>query len=81
MQIRRVIRRAEVISKTGLSRCTINNMEKRGEFPKHFLLTPRCAVWDEAEVEAWLAQRRAAATSFTTSNKRSAAGHWEGAAA
>lgn len=57
-QIRRSIRRPEVLSKTGLSATTIYNMEKRGEFPRHFMLTPRCAAWDEAEVDAWLESRR-----------------------
>ena len=28
------------------------------EFPKRFLLTPRCVVWDLGEVEAWLEMRR-----------------------
>ncbi|HTN31685.1 MAG TPA: AlpA family phage regulatory protein [Pseudomonas sp.] len=31
--------------------------KKRGEFPQYFMLTPRCAVWFEAEVDAWLYQR------------------------
>jgi hypothetical protein len=35
-------------------------MEKRGEFPRRFNLTPRCVVWDLEEVEAWLEQRRQA---------------------
>ncbi len=34
-------------------------MEQRGQFPRRFLLNPRCVVWDLAEVEAWLALRRA----------------------
>nr|WP_265342120.1 AlpA family transcriptional regulator [Pseudomonas aeruginosa] len=33
---------------------TINEMERRGEFPRRFNLTPRCVVWDLAEVEAWV---------------------------
>lgn len=35
-------------------------MEKRRDFPRRFDLTPRCVVWDLAEVEAWLEQRRQA---------------------
>lgn len=54
----RVIRRTEVLSKTGLSKTAIYNLEQRGEFPKHWMLTPRCAVWSEAEVDAWIAARR-----------------------
>ncbi len=41
-----------------LADSTIWEMEQRDEFPRRFLLTPRCVVWDLAEVEAWLAQRR-----------------------
>ena len=55
---RRTIRRDEVILKTGLARTTIYHLEKRGEFPRHFLITPRCAVWFENEIDAWLETRR-----------------------
>ncbi|WP_295216353.1 AlpA family transcriptional regulator [uncultured Brevundimonas sp.] len=41
-----------------LADSTIWELERRGEFPRRFLLTPRCVVWSLAEVEAWLAQRR-----------------------
>lgn len=54
--IKRAIRRPEILAKTGLSATTIYNLEKRGEFPQHLMLTPRCAVWFEAEVDAWLDQ-------------------------
>jgi predicted DNA-binding transcriptional regulator AlpA len=43
-----------------LAESTIYEMEKRGEFPRRFNLTPRCVVWDLEEVEAWLEQRRQA---------------------
>ena len=43
-----------------LAESTIYDMEKRGEFPRRFNLTPRCVVWDLEEVEAWLEQRRQA---------------------
>lgn len=56
----RFIRRSEVVRRTGLSAGTIYLLERRGEFPSHFLVTPRCACWDEADVDAWLAARKAA---------------------
>lgn len=59
MQIQRFIRRAEVLAKTGLSATTIYNLEKRGDFPHHFMLTPRCAAWDEVAVDTWLDDRKA----------------------
>lgn len=40
-----------------LSATTIYEMEQRGEFPKRFYLTPRCAAWDLDEVNEWLEQR------------------------
>lgn len=58
MTIKRTLRRPAVQAKTGLSRTSIYQLEKAGDFPQHFLLTPRCAVWDEAEIDAWLASRQ-----------------------
>ena len=58
--IRRTIRRDQVLSKTGLSRTNLYLLERKGDFPRHFLLTPRCAVWFEDEIDNWLEARREA---------------------
>lgn len=58
--IRRTIRRDQVLTKTGLSRTNLYLLERKGEFPQHFLLTPRCAVWFEDEIDNWLEARREA---------------------
>jgi prophage regulatory protein len=58
---KRVIRRPELRKIVPLADTTIYEMEQRGEFPKRFFLTPRCVVWDLAEVETWLDERRHAA--------------------
>ena len=58
--IRRVVRRPELRQIVPLADTTIYVMEQRGEFPRRFYLTPRCVVWDLAEVEAWLDERRRA---------------------
>ena len=50
----RTIRRHELRLIVPLADSTIYEMEKRGEFPRRFNLTPRCVVWDLEEVEAWL---------------------------
>lgn len=55
---KRVIRRPELRKIVPLADTTIYEMEQRGEFPKRFFLTPRCVVWDLAEVGAWLDGRR-----------------------
>lgn len=58
--IRRTVRRAQLREIVPLADTTIYEMEQRGEFPRRFYLTPRCVVWDLAEVEAWIEQRRRA---------------------
>ena len=57
--IKRTIRRNQLREMVPLADSTIYEMEQRGEFPLRFALSPRCVVWDLAEVEAWLASRRA----------------------
>ena len=56
--LRRTIKKAQLHLMVPLADSTIWEMERRGEFPKRFLLTPRCVVWDLAEIEEWLARRR-----------------------
>ncbi|MFG1474155.1 helix-turn-helix transcriptional regulator [Xanthobacter agilis] len=62
---KRVIRRPELRKIVPLADTTIYEMEQRGEFPKRFFLTSRCVVWDLAEVEAWLDERRHASEADT----------------
>ena len=61
--IKRTIRRQQLREIVPLADSTIYEMEQRGEFPRRFALSPRCVVWDLAEVEAWLAARRSASIS------------------
>jgi prophage regulatory protein len=56
--LRRTIRRTELRQIVPLADSTIYEMERRGEFPRRFVLTPRCVVWDLAEVMTWLESRR-----------------------
>jgi prophage regulatory protein len=65
LPFRRTIRRTELHQLVPLADTTIYDMERRGEFPRRFNLTPRCVVWDLAEVEAWLAARRQASDADT----------------
>lgn len=55
----RTIRRHELKQIVPLADSTIYEMEQRGEFPKRYALSPRCVVWNLAEIEAWLSERRA----------------------
>jgi prophage regulatory protein len=58
--LRRTIRHQQLREMIPLADSTIYEMEQRGEFPRRFALSPRCIVWDLAEVEAWLLARCAA---------------------
>ncbi|WP_026437095.1 AlpA family phage regulatory protein [Acidovorax sp. JHL-9] len=60
LPFRRTIRRHELRQIVPLAETTIYEMERRGEFPRRFNLTPRCVVWDLAEVEAWIEKRKQA---------------------
>lgn len=59
-QLKRTIRRTQLRQIVPLADTTIYEMEQRGEFPRRFYLTSRCVVWDLAEVEAWIDERRRA---------------------
>ena len=54
------IRRPIVLGLTGLGATTIYELEKKDQFPRHWMLTPRCAVWDTEAVLGWLAERKSA---------------------
>jgi prophage regulatory protein len=51
------IRRPAVITKLGVSKSTLYNLEKFGGFPKPVMITPRLAVWSKAKIEQWLEER------------------------
>jgi prophage regulatory protein len=55
----RTIRRQQLKEMVPLADSTIFEMEQRGEFPRRYALSPRTVVWSLAEVEAWLADRKA----------------------
>ena len=55
-----IIRLNQVIKKTGLSRSTIYNLIKSGDFPQQIQLSPRTMGFVEAEIDSWIAARVAA---------------------
>jgi len=66
LPFRRTIRRHELRQIVPLAETTIYEMERRGDFPRRFNLTPRCVVWDLAEVEAWIEERKQAPRDSTS---------------
>ncbi|KAF1046347.1 MAG: hypothetical protein GAK35_01032 [Herbaspirillum frisingense] len=58
---KKIINRKQLLEMIPLSERTILDMEKKGQFPRRFAITPRLVGWDLADVEAWIDQRKAAA--------------------
>lgn len=55
---KRLLREAEVLALTSLTRTPLRNAIAQGRFPRPIKLTPtRCVAFDAAEVEAWIAER------------------------
>lgn len=53
----RILRLADVKTRTGLSRSTIYARIKDGHFPSHISLGPRCVGWLESDIDGWIAGR------------------------
>lgn len=53
----RILRRPEVEARTGLSRSTIYEWMKRGDFPQPVKLGARLVAWRESDIAAWLEAR------------------------
>lgn len=51
---KRLLRLPEVMSRVGLKRSAIYQRMSEGRFPKSRSLGPRCAVWIESEIDAWI---------------------------
>ena len=52
-----LLRRKQVEALTGLSRSSIYEAIKRGDFPKPVQLTQRTVAWPASSVNQWIADR------------------------
>ena len=59
----RFLRRPAVLEKLGISKTHLYELERAGDFPTHFMLSPRCAVWEEDAVDEWMKERALRRTS------------------
>jgi prophage regulatory protein len=50
----RLLRLPEVMDRVGLRRSAIYQRMSEGRFPKCRSLGPKCSVWVEAEINAWI---------------------------
>ncbi|CAI1946824.1 helix-turn-helix transcriptional regulator [Serratia proteamaculans] len=62
------IDKKELLKMVPLSWYTINALEKAGEFPTRFAITPGRVMWNSDEVEAWLDVRQKAGTGKKPAN-------------
>ena len=53
----KLLRRPEVEVRTGLSKSSIYEWMKRGDFPQPVKLGTRLVAWRESEIAAWLESR------------------------
>lgn len=51
----RLLRLPEVMARVGLRRSAIYQRMSEGRFPRSRSLGPKCAVWVETEIDAWIA--------------------------
>jgi predicted DNA-binding transcriptional regulator AlpA len=56
---RATLRIREVYARSGLSRATIYRLEGKGQWPRRYQLTDGTVGWNEAEVEARIAEMQA----------------------
>ena len=54
----RVLRLAQVMDMSGLSKASIYRLGKLGRFPMPFRIGIAAVGWDEAEVEFWIFERK-----------------------
>jgi prophage regulatory protein len=52
-----ILRRRDVMLRTGLSRSTIYKYMALGEFPKPVRLGSKAVGWRDSDIEAWIASR------------------------
>lgn len=54
----KLLRIAEVMERTALSRSYIYRLIQRGEFPAQLELGAKCSRWMESDIAKWIASRR-----------------------
>lgn len=59
----RLIRKPEVLRKTGLSHTTLYRLIKQGQFPAPLRISARISVWQESLVDKWIEERIKASAS------------------
>jgi prophage regulatory protein len=53
----RLVRLAEILARTGLSRSSLYRLESLGLFPRRLKLGQRSVAWRETQLQAWIESR------------------------
>ena len=53
----KILRRKQVIARTGMARSTIYDHMRRGDFPTPVRLGVKIVGWLESEIEAWISDQ------------------------
>ena len=53
----RILRRAEVLARVPVSPTTLWRMQRRGDFPPSFPISPGAVGWREADIDQWIEER------------------------
>lgn len=61
----RLIRKPEVLSRTGLGNTTLYALVKQGRFPPPLPIAGRAVAWREIDINGWISDRITAARSRT----------------
>ena len=64
-----VLRKRDVAARLLISARGLEEWVKKGKFPKPFNLGERVAVWDEADVDAWMQDKKSQGEANGTEGK------------
>lgn len=66
----RLIRRPEVLARTGLSKTALYSLIAQDAFPAPVSIGPRSVAWKESAISAWIAGRKSARAPAATTTAR-----------
>lgn len=69
----RLLRRPEVLARTGLSKTSVYSFVASGTFPAPVVIGPRSVAWKESDLNAWIASRVSARAPIPGKATRAAA--------
>ena len=53
----RILRKREVLTRTGLSHTVLYELINAGKFPRQISLSRRCVGWPDQEIDRWIEEK------------------------